>query len=243
MKMSGWLKALPIALAVAALGIVSTSCNNGQAQIRMINAVPDSPALDIYINGAKIFPNLTFTEVVPDSSPATYFTTPSGNATIQGYPAGNDVTPTSPAGTVTFNRTWQYTIIAEGPENGDSPPLLLTDNNTAPVSGDVEFRVVNAASGSGAGVDVYIVPSDVTDLTNYTAQIRGLNNGQASDYQSITFAAIGYNLIVTLSGSRAPYITVPFTLASGSIRTVVLVDNVGGNNGMSQTPIVLNDLN
>jgi hypothetical protein len=36
---------------------------------------------------------------------------------------------------------------------------------------------------------------------------------------------------------------VPLTPQAQSITTVVLVDNLGGLNGMSQTPLILHDLN
>ena len=246
MKMAGWLKALPIALAVAALSVITASCgaNNGQAQVRMINAVADSQPLDIFINGAKAFANLAFTGVMPNSSPATYAAVQAGGAAIRGFPTGNDVIPTSPQGTVTLNGTSQYTMIAIGLQASDAPPLLLLDNNTVPVSGNVEFRIINVSpSSSPNGVDVYIVPPTVNDLTNYTPQLAGLGNGQTSNYQSMAFAANGYHVIVTFNGSKTPYITEPFTLQSGSIRTLVLVDNPGANNGTSQTPLILDDLN
>lgn len=248
MKMSGWLKALPIAFAVAVLSVVTTSCASNHAQLRVINAASDSTPVDIYANGTKIFSNLAFTGVLPNTNPATYLAVTAEGTAIQGYPAGDDITLASPTGRVTFEGTMQYTMVVVGQEYNDTPPLLLTDDNSVPVSGGAEFRIINASpSSSPKGLDVYIIPQTVPptvpDLTNYTPQVSGLGNSQASNYQTMTFNANGYNVIITLSGSKTAYITQPFTLQSGSIRTLVLVDNTGDGNGTSQTPIVLNDLN
>lgn len=42
--MPRWLKALPLSLALEALGIVATSCgSSNQAQIRFVHAIQDAP--------------------------------------------------------------------------------------------------------------------------------------------------------------------------------------------------------
>jgi len=117
----------------------------------------------------------------------------------------------------------------------------------APTAGNLEFRIVNASLSSPSnGVDVYIVPPG-TDITNYTPQITALGSGQGSGYQPVPFIAGGYQLVVTANLKKIPLIP-PQTSAAptGSITTMVLIDNPilnGGNNGMSQTPLVLNDVN
>ena len=67
-------------------------------------------------------------------------------------------------------------------------------------------------------------------------------------YNSLGF---GYTLYVTETGQTIPVqgfaggFPIPEIggVSVGSIRTIVLVDNAGGNNGMSGLPIVLSDLN
>jgi hypothetical protein len=90
-------------------------------------------------------------------------------------------------------------------------------------------------------VDVYIVPPG-TDITNVTPQISGLGSStQASSYASLTAAT--YAVIVTASGNKTPLVNQNYTLVSGQIRTLVLIDNLGGGNGMSTFPLELSDLN
>jgi len=242
--MSRMLPALPATLALAALSIITISCGSiNLAQVRVINAIPDSGPTDIYFNGTRIIPDLTFDTVQPNTTPATYFSISSGSNTIQGFLPGDITNPISPIGTFSFNGSTQYTVIAVGLELNEEPPLLLVDDNTVPVSGNVEFRIVNVSPSSPAnGVDVYFVPPG-TDITNYTPQISGLGNGQTSPYQSLPFITGGYAAIVTANLSKTLLITEPSASQSGSITTMVLVDNPGGNNGMSRTPLVLEDLN
>jgi hypothetical protein len=243
--MSGWLKALPLPLALAALTIVTTSCGStpNLAQIRVLNAIPDSQPVDIYINGTRIIRNLAFDAIQPGTSPASYISITSGSEAMESFPTGATTNPVSPTGSIPLNGSTEYTIIGVGLELNDAPPLVLTDDNTVPTSGQLEFRIVNVSLNSPTGgVDVYFVPPG-TDITNFTPQISGLGNGGVSPYQPLRSLSGGYSVIVTQSGDKTPLITQPSTAQSGSITTLIIVDNAGGNNGMSQTPLVLNDLN
>jgi hypothetical protein len=232
-------------LAFAALSVITTSCGStiNVAQVRVVNAIPDSQPTDIVVNGGRIVPSLAFDTVRPNTTPASYFQVQSGTDRIQGFAPGDTTNPISPIGTVLLNGSTQYTLIAVGLELTESAPLVLVDNNTVPTSGNVEFRVVNVSLSSPQnGVDVYFVPPG-TDITQFTPQISALSNGQSSPYQSLSFIAGGYDMIVTANGGKTPLISQPCGAQSGSIATMVLVDNAPGNNGMSTTPLVLNDLN
>jgi hypothetical protein len=248
MKMSGLLKALPLAPALAALSIVTTSCGssstaNNAAQIRVINAIPDGPALDIDINGSKLFSNVLFGAAQPSTTPASYLGTPSGKVAIQGFATGTTTNPVPPTGTIALKGSVQYTVVAVGLELNNSAPLLVADNNTAPMGTNVEYRVINASNSSPVGgIDMYIVPPG-SDITNFTPQFFGIGSNQASTYQNVPFLAGGYTVIVTANGGKTAIITQPSAPNAGSITTFVILDNPGGNNGISTTPLVLNDLN
>jgi len=242
------LTTLSLTLALAALSGVTTSCGSSdRPQIRVINAIPDSGSTDIWLNGAKIIPDLEFGIVFPTpTTPAAYLAVASGSDIIQGFEPGDTTNPISPIGTFNLNGSTQYTVVAVGLELNDEPPLVLTDNNRAPRSGNVEFRIVNASLNSPAnGVDVYFVPPG-TDITSYTPQITALGQGQGSAYVSIPFLDGGYAVVITATAKKTELIAQPSAAPSGSITTIVIVDNAyvnGVSNGMSQTPLVLNDLN
>jgi hypothetical protein len=243
--MSRLLHILLAMLALAALSVITTSCasTTNLAQVRVVNAIPDAQPTDIVINGVRIFSSLAFDTVQPNTTTANYIPVHSGSDTIQGFAPGDTTNPISPIGTIQLNGSTQYTLIAVGLELTESAPLVLVDNNTVPTSGNVEFRVVNVSlSSPQRGVDVYFVPPG-TDITQFTPQISALSNGQSSPYQSLPFIASGYDMIVTANGGKIPLITQPCGDQSSSITTLILVDNAPGNNGMSTTPLVLNDLN
>ncbi len=246
MKMSGLSKALPVALALflTTVSCGSNSASSNLAQIRVINAVADGPILDIELNGSKIITGLPFSAIQPATTPASYLNVGSGSAYMEGFSTGSFTNPIAPIGTITLAAYTQYTVVALGPELNASPPLLLADNNIPPMGTDVEFRIINASPSSPVGgIDIYFVASNVKDLTNYTPQISALASAQGTAYQSLPYLVGGYNVIATQSGFKTPLITQPVTGNPSSITTIVIVDNIGGANGMSTTPLVLNDLN
>jgi len=241
--MSWRLQSIPAILALAAYSVISAGCGSAVnlAQVRVINAIPDSDPTDIYVNGVRIVSSLAFGAVQPPAAPARYVPVHSGNDSIQGFAPGDTINPIAPIGTIPLNGSTDYTLIAVGLELNESPPLVLTDDNTTPLSGNVEFRIVNVSLGSPAkGLDVYIVPPG-TDIAQYTPQVSALGYGQTSLYQSMPFLTGGYSVIITANGSKVPLITQAGGSQTGSITTLVILDNTGGN-GMSTTPLVLNDL-
>jgi hypothetical protein len=240
------LKALPLTLALAALSFFAASCgSSNQAQIRVVHAIPDGPALDIDVNTTKVITNIAFGGVQP--TPPAYTKVSTGNVTFQAFDTGTTTNPIFGANGVSANLSGssQYTIVLAGFLNGtgNNAPAVLqkTDNNSAPTSGNVEFRIIHASPSSPGTVDVYIVPpgTDINSVNPPT--IQGLTYQQASSpYTSV--AAGTYSVIATTSGSKIPFITQDFPLpTAGMIRTLVLLDNTGGGNPPSWLP--LNDLN
>jgi len=247
------LKALPLTLALAALSIVATSCGStNQSQVRVINAVPNAPNnLDVYFNGARIVTDIAFDEVSPaPSTPAAYTNVASGSVPIDAFTTGNTSTNSGAIVPANVNANlvgaMPYTVVLDG-YSTEAIAEAIQDATTPPTTGYVEFRVINASpSGPTNGADVYFVPSGTTDITNYAAQIPHISNGQTSTYQNLPFLAGGYWVIVTVNGNKTPIATYSPTAAwpaNGSIATLVLLDNPGGYNGMSPTPLVLQDLN
>jgi len=246
------LKALSLTLTLASVSIFATGCgSSSQSQVRVVHAIPDGPALDVDVNGTKITTAaLAFGGVQP--TPPAYTKVASGNVTIQAFDTGTTTNPIFGANGVTANLSGssQYTIVLAGFLNGTGNNALAvlqkTDNNSAPTSGNVEFRIIHASPSASPNtpfaVDVYIVPpgTDITQVNPPT--IQGLVYQQASNpYTSV--AAGTYSVIVTTSGSKTPLISPQdFPLPqAGMIRTLVLVDNVGGGNPPSW--LELNDLN
>ena len=144
--MSRWLKTVPLALALAALSLITTNCNSSstQAQVRFVHAIQDANALDIDVNGTQEFNGISFLGVLPNQPG--YSSVTSGTNTIQGFLTGSKTSQVF-SNSAGFGSGTQYTVIATGFSqtgvNGSNVLLLsITDNNTAPASGDVSFRVL-----------------------------------------------------------------------------------------------------
>jgi hypothetical protein len=261
-----WLKALPLTLALAALILFATfaaSCGSSNSQARFVNAIADdTQSLDIEFNGTKAFGG-----VGPfAASGSTYVSVPTGSVKIQGFASG---TTTNPAFTVTspvsFNSGSQYTVVATGLLAGTVNLVVPVDTNTAPAVGTVNFRVIDASPASVGSVDVYIIQNSAqgtpscTFGTNCTPTIPGVSSPLSSTtpysgYKNVPFNSLGFGYTVYVTQAGQTNTTLPGwsggfqlpqigSVSVGSIRTIVLVDNAGGNNGMSATPIVLADLN
>jgi hypothetical protein len=250
-SMSRVWKLLPIAAALV-VPILFTSCNSsGDAQVRVINAVPNVPggSVDVYINtttGIKLASNLGFGQISPSAGQsATYTNVPGGNDTITSYITGQ----TSSAinnGSATLSGSTQYTVLLFGSYASNYNPAVFTDTKTAPDTGDLEFRVINGSLStgsptSGPGVDVYIYPAGSQQPSSPTFSSLFLGQGQYT--QGLVYSSTaGYVLAVTPHGDPfGYYINRVYSPADGSITTLVIVDNNGGL-GVSTTPLEYTDL-
>jgi hypothetical protein len=261
-----WLKALPLTLAIATLIVFATfaaSCGSSNSQARFVNAISDdAQSLDIQFNGTKRFGG-----VGPFSaSGSTYVSIPTGSDKIQGFAAGTTTAAFNPiTSPVSFNSGSQYTVVATGLLAGTVNLVAPVDTNKAPANGTVNFRVINASPAGVGSVDVYIIQNiaqgtpSCTPSSTCLPTISGVSSPLSSitpfsGYVPVPFNSLGnfgYTLYVTQNLSTIPLpgwnggFPLPEigSVSVGSIRTIVLVDNAGGNNGMSSTPILLSDLN
>jgi len=246
--MSRWLKAVPLTLALAAVSIFAGSCGNGnQAQIRFVHAMQDGAPMDVDVNGALVFTDVSFLGVQP-TQPG-YTGVPSGNDSIEGFLTGTT--------TVGFNKTnlsWsaatQYTVVATGfvANNQNATILSIPDNNAAPPDGFVEFRVIHASPSGPGNVDIYIELNPSTGPL-LPVTFSGLAYTQASSYFRIAFnpnndpTPPGYTVYVTTAGSQNPIFSENVSPANaGAIRTLVLTDVQDGTT-MNNSFLELSDLN
>jgi hypothetical protein len=238
------LKILPLVLTLAAVSIFATSCGSSSAKLRIVQAIPDVSAgqpLDIYIDGNKTAPGIGFGGVFPTSG---YHSTATGSRHVQVYIAGQ-TTGALFDGNVTLANGSVYTLVLTGFSVGPNVGIaasLFTDNNTAPTSGNVSVRVINATPTWNYSyyptMDVWIVGAPYT-IGGASPTISALGYTKASSY--ISAPAGSYEVIATPPGLPVGIIAGgPYTFNSGDIRTVVFVDIPGG--GLGGTPLVLNDL-
>jgi hypothetical protein len=121
--------------------------------------------------------------------------------------------------------------------------VLLPDDNSAPTTGNVKLRFVNASPAAGS-VDIYIT-APTASITTLTPDVSGLNFASATAY--LVKAAGTYRVRVTTTATKtvilditqtagtappSPVIPALPALTAGSIRTIAILDKSG-----SGTPI------
>lgn len=213
--------AIPLLTFAALFG--ATGCGSGSANVRMMNAFVGQSSLDMLINNNSAATNVIY------GAASGYTSVSSGSPTLQVEDSGTTNVLVNQS--LSLGSGSDSTVLATG-----SGVVVLTDNNSAPSSGNIKIRVINASPTLGTA-DVYIVPSG-TGPTPGNPTFAGLAYQAASGYDSV--AAGSYEVIFTQPGQAFAVINSnPLSFSSGQIRTVVGLD--GQNGGF--TTAVLSDLN
>lgn len=209
-------------IALPAIAIVLSGCQGivnspTSSQVRIIDASPDAPGLDIYQNNSAIAYNLgfgTITSYVP-IDPGTYTT----NVDVAG---SKQVLSTSKATYVTSN---QYTILI-GNVSASLQQLTLQDQSQPAPSGQIALRFIDQATRVSA-VDVYLIPAG-KKLTDVTPVITDLSFNVNTGYLNIpagsyTLAMVPTGTVPT-STTIATYTGTQVTYTQGSATTIILID-------------------
>ena len=215
-----------VAARLAALGVLLATLPGCQsidvgtaniAQIRIIDASPDSPGLDIYQNNTAVAYNLGFGTVT------SYVQLPPGGYTISANSAGTKQVLVSAKQTLTAAR--QYTAII-GNVAASLQETILTDQISPAPTGQISVRVLDQATRVGA-VDLYLVPSS-GKLATTAPFLSNINFGSNSGY--INVPAGTYSIAVVPTGTVPISTTVTLLTgaqvgySAGAVRTIVLID-------------------
>jgi hypothetical protein len=215
-----------LALAAALLsGCESMSMNS--AQLRVIDASPDSGAIDAYQNSSGLAYSLLFgtmTSYVP-MTPGSYTLAAEKGGTHQSLATT----------TTTLVPGHQYTQLVGNIAANLQQTVLLDQSVPAP-AGQIEIRLLQEATRAGA-VDVYLAPKNGHPALLGSNLTFGANSGYlaapAGTY-ALTVVPAGTALLSStvtfLSGAQVDY-------DSGAVRTVVLIDQeAAGLHAVSQIP-------
>jgi hypothetical protein len=218
--------ALVLALGCLGLLMMAMGCGGSSTKIRLVNAAPDESSIDLLVDSKTVASSVTY------ATASAYQGVSSGSRHLQVEPTGS-TTPIIDE-TISLN-SGNYSLLATGFVN-DVVPVLLTDDNSAPSSGDVKVRIVNVAPGLGSA-DVYLVAPG-TDLSTTSPTIASLAVNSASAYQSV--AAGNYEVFFTLPGQKFVYIdSGSLNLSASQIRTIMGLNSPTGG----FTSAVLSDAN
>jgi hypothetical protein len=237
-------RTLVLVLALAGVTIFAVSCGSSNAQLRIVQAIPDvtsGQALDIYLDGNRTATAASFGSVNPSKG---YSSVSSGSRHLQVFLTGQTTGPYFD-GTISLSSGSQYTVVLTGftTSNNVAAPLFTDTNTPAPTSGNVSIRVIHASptwnySYYPTGMDIYVLGPGQT-IVEGTQTVSALGYEHASKY--VSAAANTYTVIATPPGLPAETDVLPqYAFNSGVVRTVVFVDSPGG--GLGATPLVLSDL-
>ena len=209
-----WLSAL-------CLGIfLSTGCGSSgsstTAQLRFFQASPDSPHVNVLVDGASVATNLGY------GNGTGYISVKSGSRHIQIVPLSGS----SPIldESLSISSGANQTLLLTGPA-ASVKPVVLTDGGTKVTTGDGYVRVVNASSTMGPA-DVYIVVAG-TIIAGLKPVVSNMAFDQDTKYQLI--AAGNYQVFMTAPGTTNAFLsTGPIDLTASANQTIVALDSISG---------------
>lgn len=184
------------------------------ASLRVVNAAATAQAIDVYADGDLVANNIAFL-----SGGAQCFTVEAGTPDLEFRTAGGSNVVASLSQPVTGNT--DYTLVLMGDDNAS----LLTDQFTAPNTGEAALRFINAASGAGA-VDVYVSDPNAGGIgtTPASANIAVSN---ASSY--INVPAGNTRITFTAVGTQNALFEIPdITLPTSRVATIILTQDDQG---------------
>ena len=198
-------------------GCQMVSSTSGGAGVRIIQASPNAPGIDMYMNSTTLAYNLGF------SSVTSYVPINAGTYTISADTAGTTQALATEKGTLVDGS--QYTVLL-GSSAANLQELILKDQSQAAPSGQVSLRFIDEASVVGA-LDVYLVPAG-QKFTAVSPLVTDLTYQNTPTYLNVPTGT--YTLVLVPTGTLptsttvATYTGAQVGYSGGSATTIVLVD-------------------
>ena len=229
-------RVLPLGLALICLGaaLLAVGCGSSSSRYRFVQASTGVPTnVDLEVDGKNVQTSIGF------GQSASYHSSSSGSHKFALFASG---TTTNPYVSSSVSIKGDTTLIAQNPFASISL-AAYSDDNTAPTTGNVKLRFIQAAptvAASGQGIDIYVVPHG-QGIAGTNPQISALAYPNASNYLSLS--AQSYDVNVTVRGTQniINSLTGTYPLTTGQIRTLVILDAPAG--GGPYSLLELNDLN
>lgn len=214
--------------ASAAIALVLSGCQSvanagSSAQLRVIDASPDTPALDIVPTSASAIAPPTLYNV-GFGSVSSYMQLAPGAWTHSAYLSGTGQQLANLRGTLAPGA--QYTLLAAD-ISANLRLTLLHDQSTPAPPGLVSLRFLGESTRTGP-VDLYLVPPGASLADGLAPAASHLAFGSNTGYR--TLPAGTYSLVALPAGSSPAFATPLFTggqtaYAAGSARTILVVDS------------------
>lgn len=191
--------------------------NPQSAQVRIIDASPDAPSLDIYQSRNPLAYSLgfgTITSYVP-VTPGTYNIAADSTGTAQVISAAKG----------TFLPATQYTVLISDIA-ANAQQLTLKDQNQPAPSGQIALRFIDQTTRTGP-FDIYLLHSGQT-LTDARPSVASIHLGGNTGYLNIPAGT--YTIVALPAGTVPTNTTVPaytgtqVAYVDGSASTIILID-------------------
>ena len=195
----------------------SNNNNQGNAQMRVVNAFSQANALDVSVNAKPVVSSLSF------QANSQYTDVDSGAQTVIVSVTGASTALVNTIYNIGSNTKYSYFIY--GPQTAVGA-LLLADSFNDPGDGFFALRLVNAAAGPGA-LDLYVTAPGA-DLTATAPAIAGVTFAQGSLFVPIA-KGTSFEIRITPAGTKdVIYDGVPQTFAEHSGATIVALGKGSG---------------
>ncbi|ACC70696.1 DUF4397 domain-containing protein [Paraburkholderia phymatum] len=198
-----------IAVLVGAAALVS-ACGGGSNDvgkelglqnplIHFVHAIPSGPTVDFLVNGSALQKNIAYKNV-------TNFANINTGATSVSYAPAGTTTALASGSFPNVAKGHEYTVIAVPSASGDDIGLIDDPFDKGLLSGSARVRGFNA-SLNASNLDLYLVPSNNTNISNASPTLAGVsykNAVPASGQDSVYVSGGTYVLIATAAGSKTP---------------------------------------
>ena len=203
-------------LGLGTMLLIAGCGGGGSTRFRLMNAVPDESSLNVLVDSKSVSGNLAY------GTSTGYLSEKSGSHQIGIEPSGSSTTLLQQS--ISFASGTDTTVISYG-FSSQIANLVLTDDNSAPSSGDFKIRIINASPNLGPA-DLYIVTPG-TALSTVSPTISNLGFGATAAYQSL--ASGNYEIELTSVGQKfAAVDTGTLTFGAGQVWTFVGLNNPQG---------------
>lgn len=195
-----------------------------EAQVRLVNATSNYSGLDVVVDDETIISSIAI------GSSSAYSKVADGDVSFELRSSGSSSTVASTSASIASD---EHRTLLAYVTDGSLQVVSIGEDEDAPDEGKARLKVLNAASGELASIDVYLVDKDCSALSDTDvpafADVTGVDS---SSFSQITASGAGtaYHLCVTSSDDPSDLrLALPtFTLKSQQVVTLALTRSRGG---------------
>lgn len=203
---------------VASAAVLMMGCSDSdgprRADLRVVHASPNAPAVDVRIDGEGVL------SAVPYKVASDFLSARAGEREVEVLVAGTETVVIS--ATLELAPKSATTVIAAD-FVASIQPIVLADDRSAPPAGQAKVRIVHGAPSAPA-VDIYVtVPNAALGVPTLT------NVPFLAESGYLTLPAGTYQARVAVAGTQAIVIdTGAVPILAGAVVTAIAVDAPGG---------------